>query len=131
MARRAIVVMTDGRDENNPGTAPGSRHTLAQVLEKTREVDAAIYTIGLGPRVDAKTLSALSAASGGESFFPQTTDMLLSEYQRVVDRLRRRYVASYVSSNALRDGQWRKVEIVATIPRVAITSRGGYFAPKD
>ena len=26
--RRAIVVMTDGRDENNAGTAPGSRETL-------------------------------------------------------------------------------------------------------
>ena len=31
--RRAVVVMSDGRDENNPGTAPGSQHTLAQVLE--------------------------------------------------------------------------------------------------
>jgi VWFA-related protein len=28
--RRVVVVMTDGRDENNPGTAPGSVHTFAQ-----------------------------------------------------------------------------------------------------
>ena len=26
--RRAVVVLTDGRDENNPGTAPGSTRTL-------------------------------------------------------------------------------------------------------
>src|SRR5262249_41629012 len=31
--RRAIVVLTDGRDENGPGTAPGSRHTSADVLD--------------------------------------------------------------------------------------------------
>src|SRR6185503_18426143 len=30
--RRAIVVLTDGRDENNPGTAPGSVHTFDDVL---------------------------------------------------------------------------------------------------
>ena len=130
-ARRAVVVMTDGRDENNPGTGPGSRHTLADVLDKTRQVDASVYAIGLGPRVDVKTLSAIADASGGEAFFPQSTDALLVEYQRVVERLRRRYVASYVSSNGRRDGEWRKVEIATTIPRVEITSRGGYFAPKD
>lgn len=30
--RRAIVLLSDGRDENNPGTAPGSDRTLAEVL---------------------------------------------------------------------------------------------------
>ena len=30
--RTAIVVLTDGRDENNPGTGPGSVHTLDEVL---------------------------------------------------------------------------------------------------
>src|SRR5256885_12040359 len=29
--RRAIVVLTDGRDENNPGTGPGSLRTLDEV----------------------------------------------------------------------------------------------------
>ena len=32
-ARRAVVILTDGRDENNPGTAPGSIRTLDEVLE--------------------------------------------------------------------------------------------------
>ena len=49
--RRAIVVLTDGRDENNPGTAPGSAHTLADVLAQVRDSGTTIYAIGLGPRV--------------------------------------------------------------------------------
>jgi VWFA-related protein len=129
--RRAIVVMTDGRDENNPGTAPGSRHTLAQVLERVRDVEAAIYTIGLGPRVDRSGLEQLARASGGESFFPESTQTLAAEYVRVVDHLRQRYVASFVSTNHVRDGAWRRVEIVSRVPGITITSRGGYFAPKD
>ncbi len=31
--RHAIVVLTDGKDENNPGTAPGSTRTLEEVTE--------------------------------------------------------------------------------------------------
>ena len=30
--RRAVVLLSDGRDENNPGTAPGSVHNLDEVL---------------------------------------------------------------------------------------------------
>ena len=37
--RRAVVVLTDGRDENNPGTAPGSTRTyedVTQALQRER-----------------------------------------------------------------------------------------------
>ena len=74
--RRAIVLLTDGRDENGPGTAPGSRHSLADVLTQIRGVDATIYAIGLGPKVDRAALEKLASASGGEAFFPQTVDIL-------------------------------------------------------
>ena len=50
--RRAVVVMTDGRDENNAGTAPGSTHTLPDVLKLAREVEATVLPIGLGTNLD-------------------------------------------------------------------------------
>ena len=50
--RRVVVLMTDGRDENNPGTAPGSVHTYPQVLERLKTVDATIYAVGLGAKID-------------------------------------------------------------------------------
>jgi VWFA-related protein len=129
--RRAVVVMTDGRDENNPGTAPGSRHSLNDVIARTRDVDAAIYSIGLGPRVDHVTLEQLAAASGGETFYPESTMTLAAEYARVVEHLRRRYVASYISSNHRRDGAWRRVELFNRVTGTPYTSRGGYFAPRN
>ena len=33
-----VVVMTDGRDENNAGTGPGSVHTFEQVLERLKSL---------------------------------------------------------------------------------------------
>lgn len=128
--RRAVVVMTDGRDENGPGTAPGSRHTIGDVLKQVNEVDATVYAIGLGERVDRNVLENVAERSGGEAFFPETVDLLPDQYSRVIDRLRQRYVASYLSTNSRRDGKWRSVEISTTQPRLAIRSRGGYSAPE-
>jgi VWFA-related protein len=127
--RRAVVVLTDGRDENGPGTAPGSRHSLAEVLAQVEEVDATIYAIGLGPHVDRGPLEALAKRSGGEAFFPENASVLIDDYRRVVERLKQRYVASYISSNRKRDGRWRHVEITPLDPALVIKSRGGYFAP--
>ena len=127
--RRVVVVMTDGRDENNPGTAPGSVHTLPQVLERLRTVDATVFAVGLGPNIDREVLGQLARVSGGEAYFPQDVTTLPDDFHRIIETLRRRYIISYTSTNSEPDGAWRKVEIRSRRPGVAVTSRGGYFAP--
>jgi len=127
--RRAVVILTDGRDENNPGTAPGSVHTLDDVLTRVKEVDAAIYTIGLGPNVDRALLQQLADISGGRAYFPDDASALQAEYRGIIENLRRRYVLGYASTNPRRDGAWRTVEIKARTGTLQVRSRGGYFAP--
>lgn len=127
--RRAVVVVTDGRDENAPGNAPGSLRTFDDVIDRLRNVDAVVYAIGMGPNVDRDKLIQLAQESGGEAFFPESVGDLPVHYSRVVEHLRRRYVFSYESTNPKRDGGWRAVEITAANPDLAVTSRGGYFAP--
>ncbi|MCC7009291.1 MAG: VWA domain-containing protein [Acidobacteria bacterium] len=127
--RTALVVMTDGRDENNPGTAPGSTHTFDQVLQMLGAVDTTVYTIGLGPRVDRDVLERLAEASAGESYFPSDVAALEQEYRRILENLRRRYILSYDSTNRTRDGAWRKVEIRPKRQGLIVESRGGYTAP--
>jgi VWFA-related protein len=127
--RRVVVVMTDGRDENNPGTAPGSVRTLDQVLGTLKEADATVYAIGLGPKVDRGPLETVAKESGGEAYFPVEVASLTAEFQRVLEDLRRRYVISYTSTNPTRDGKWRRVEITARREGIVIESKGGYFAP--
>jgi Ca-activated chloride channel homolog len=128
--RRVIVIVSDGRDENNPGTGPGSRWTFDQVLASAREVDAAIFSIGIGPNVDRGVLEMLASASGGEAYFPQDVTQLDAEYQRVVETLRRRWLVTYLSTDTERNGQWRPVEITTRDPNIVVRSRGGYFAPR-
>ena len=127
--RKAVVVVTDGRDENNPGTAPGSKHTLAQVLERVGETETTVYTIGLGKNVDREALQRIADESGGAAYFPDDVTKLPGEYRRVLDDLRRRYVVTYTSTNSTRDGAWRSVKINSKKAGFSIRSRRGYNAP--
>ena len=128
-ARRVVVVLTDGRDEDNPGKGPGSTHTFDDVLEYAKETDAIVFGIGLGPNVDSEVLEKLAAATGGEAYFPSDTSLLDDTYQRIVENLRRRWIVSYTSTNSQRDGAWRNVTITTKFPDVIVRSKGGYFAP--
>ena len=128
--RRVVVVMTDGKDENNPGTGPGSTSTLAEVLRAQEETGATIYGIGLGTKVDSAPLQQLAEKSGGQALFPSDVTGLETEYRHVAEDIRRRYVISYTSTNAQRDGKWREVQIRISRPEGGTArSLGGYFAP--
>jgi Ca-activated chloride channel homolog len=127
--RRVIVVVTDGRDEDNPGTGPGSLRSFAQVLEAAHEVDATIFGIGVGQKVDRAVLEKLAAASGGEAYFPEDVSQLAADYHRVIETLRRRWIITYTSTDGRRNGDWRAVEIHTKDAGAVVHSRGGFFAP--
>jgi Ca-activated chloride channel homolog len=129
--RKVIVLLSDGRDENNPGTGPGSARTQHDVFGALEDADTMIYPIGLGLRVDRALLERLAAESGGVAFFPEDVSSLHDDYAHVVEDLRRRYVVSYVSTNTARDGSWRQVQIETRQPAVTVRSRGGYVAPEQ
>jgi Mg-chelatase subunit ChlD len=127
--RRAVVVVTDGRDENNPGTGPGSSHTLADVLRLQKESGAVVFGVGVSVGVDRAPLEALARASGGQAYFPRDASALADQYQLIVENLRRRFAISYTSTNGTRDGEWRTVEIRVRSSDLIVSSAGGYFAP--
>ena len=127
--RRAVVVVTDGRDENAASTGPGSVRTWEEVLQKLEQTEASVYAVGIGTRVDRARLQQLARKSGGAAYFPTTVSSLAADYQKILDEIRRRYIIGYESTNRARDGKWRAVEIRTHEQGVEIRSRGGYYAP--
>jgi Ca-activated chloride channel family protein len=134
LRRRAIVLLSDGEDT-------ASLVSDDQVLELARKSEINIYAISLRQnRVQDRARQAFSQAeylvnaltrdTGGRAYFPSSISELDSVYDRIAEELRTLYSVGYVSSNARRDGKWRRI-VVRVPDRDGLTVRHklGYYAP--
>jgi Ca-activated chloride channel family protein len=134
LRRRAIVLLSDGEDT-------ASLVTDDQVLELARKSEINIYAISLrANRPQDRTRQAFSQAeylinaltrdTGGRAYFPTSLGELDSVYDRIAEELRTLYSVGYVSSNARRDGKWRRIVVrVADREGLTIRHKLGYYAP--
>jgi len=135
LRRRAIVLLSDGEDT-------ASLVSDEQVLDLAKKSEINIYAISLRPaRAQDRERQAFSQAeylvnaltreTGGRVYFPSSIGELDSVYDRIAEELRTLYGIGYVSSNARRDGKWRRI-VVRVPDREGITVRHklGYYAPR-
>lgn len=126
--RTAVILLTDGKDEDAKGTKPGSRHTFQEAVEAARESGVTVYALGLGKGVAVDVLEDLSRKSGGRAYFPPTVEDLREVYGLVAQELRSQYTIGYSSTNRLRDGAWRELEVTVPGTDYTVRTRKGYFA---
>lgn len=142
--KKVILVITDGEDNS-------SRYSFPQLVQFAEKSNAEIYTIGLlggddensgglfhihsgGDRHAAKVLKDLAEATGGKAYFPKSLNDVDEVCQHIAHEIRDQYTLAYYPTNTARDGSFRQVRIVATLPgshkHLVVRSRPGYFAPK-
>jgi len=123
--RRALVVFTDGEDQNSVAT-------MKRVEARMETSDATIYTIGLGRSVKDRSLADilrhLADISGGRPFLVDSVSELDRVFADIVEELSNQYLLSYASSNDKRDGTWRKITVDLTDKRYRVRHRQGYRA---
>ena len=127
--RAAIVVLTDGKDENNDGSAPGSNATFDECLETVRGAEITVYALGLGKNVERSVLEGLALASGGRAYFPPTVQDVQQVYGLIATELRSQYSLGYSSTNFARDGAWRIIELTVPGTDYIVRTKTGYYAP--
>lgn len=131
--RRVLIVISDGADNS-------SRVSLTETLEVAQRNDVAVYAISTNSESNAsnrerergdRTLRMLAEETGGRVFFPFRLEDLAVNFQDISDELRAQYALTYVSTNNLRDGSYREIEVRVSPDDYEVDVRPGYFAPLD
>ncbi|HEX8031546.1 MAG TPA: VWA domain-containing protein [Vicinamibacterales bacterium] len=136
MARRAVVVLTDGVDT-------ASRLTPAQVSAKAAAIDVPVYIIAVVLPIDdpgsdratpgAKkqapasigTIEDLSRWTGGALFYSSTSASAFQAARAVVDELRHLYLIAFEPGA---EPGWHPIEIRTSQKDFVVRTRGGYVA---
>lgn len=156
-SRKAIVVLTDGVDEQLLDSG-GSDRTFAEVVDRLNEEDVTVYPIHLNPTLinileqlndpnipdkskerlrqrrlppHAKALEQLerlAADSNGVLFKANQESDLDGVYEKVAEELRLRYSLAYSPENSSRDGSFRKIKVEVKQDKGVARTRRGYFA---
>lgn len=122
--RKAIIVMTDGMDNQSSNTAE-------DVINGIGESGLSISAIGFGDTtltgqegLDEAGLKALAEGAGGQYAFATDAQTLSTLYQQYGQSLQSEYAITYVSPSALRDGVNRRLNVSLT--EVAASVEGQY-----
>ena len=141
--KKAVVVISDGEDRD-------SFYKLDELLNKVQESDVQVFTIGfLDPIPDKgffgrfsksdeeraqEALKRIANETGGKAFFPDKLEEIHDIVAEIATELRTQYSLGYFSSNAARDGTFRRVKIHlmgSEASKHNIRYRRGYYAPKS
>ena len=130
--RKAIIILSDGEDQN-------SIHNEDQAIEMALRAEAIIFGVnvttgslfGVGDNSQGEaTLKRLVQETGGRLFSPYKEE-LYETFQKINQELRSQYSIGYTSTNAARDGRYRKIEIKVREGRFKLNYRKGYYAPES
>lgn len=136
--RNALVVLTDGVDNQIQGEATPSEVSYRKLLRGAAIMETLIYPILLDPftRVPPpawallahQRMAELAAASGGRLFRAQSVQDLDPVYPQLAEELRSVYMVGYYPQDQQFDGRWRAVEVRVKRPGVRVRTRAGYLA---
>lgn len=134
VGRKVMVLITDGVDS-------GSRVKLREAIDAAHLSDAIAYSIYyFDPRayggyrnfgVSDADLRKLSEDTGGRVFRVDRKFGLADIFRQIESELRTQYALAYSSSNAKRDGAFRKLELRLKDKNLKAQARKGYFASKS
>jgi Ca-activated chloride channel family protein len=137
--RKAILIISDGGDNN-------SRYTESEIKNAVREADVQIYGIGIFEPIGSRgrtpeeqmgpgLLSEVAELTGGRSYNVENLNELADIAAKIGIELRNQYVLYYSSTNQVRDGKYRHVNVKLVQPRglppLKAFFRLGYYAPSQ
>jgi len=109
IGRRAVIVLTDGKENRSKATREGT-------IQEAFRMGIPIITVGLGKEVDAAALDAMAGGTGGRAFFAQESSELSALYQTIARQLINQYRVTLQSRKSL-DNLWHRLRVELKIAK--------------
>lgn len=109
--REAIVVLSDGADDDGTGRAP-SEAAIDDVLSEAAEVEVPIFAEGLGAEMDAVALTRICEETGAVHLDASEASELRAVYERIGEQFSGQHSIAHTSSPPA-DGTARRVDLEA------------------
>lgn len=141
--KKAMIIMSDGMDNQ-------SFVSFDEALQEAVRSEAAIYVVSKTEAVRRSyeankryyanipgevfvqadlVLRKLAYETGGRVLYPNTFGQLDNIYAEVDEELRNQYTLGYVSTNTIKDGSYRRIDVRAKASNAIVSARPGYYAP--
>jgi VWFA-related protein len=124
--RRALLVLTDGGDNN-------SRYSESEVRHLVVESDVRVYAIGMFER--PRFLERLAEETGGKAVCVRGLNELPGAIETLSAELRNQYLLGYSSQILRKDGKYRKVRVQVAqrspAGQLRVLWRKGYYSPAE
>jgi Ca-activated chloride channel homolog len=139
--RRALVVITDGRDQH-------SKYSLADLVKRAQQSDAQIYAVGFFSQVESEAykdeghrvkladgkevdnpryvFKTLADETGAETFFPKSAKEFAEAIARIAASLRRQYTLAYYPTDQSSYDNYRRITVKVKGDHGEIKTRKGY-----
>ena len=140
--RKAIVVFSDGVDNQLLNPRDGSETTFSELLDVARESDCLVYSIFLPPTDEAEAthpavlkaqqqMQTLSSETGAKMYTLRKVEELSTNYSEIAQDLRFIYTLAYAPSPSAPPG-WRTLRVeVKGHPELSVRARAGYFKKQE
>ena len=146
--KKAMIIMTDGLDN-------ASSVSYKEALDAAVRSEAAVYVVSKTEAVRQMILYEQSAAgyyrsipaevfiqadlalrklayeTGGRVLYPNSFGQLDNIYAEVDEELRNQYTLGYISTNKLKDGTYRRIQVAVASPDAVASARPGYYATNE
>lgn len=146
--KKATIIMSDGLDNNSTVSyndcldAAIRSEAAVYIVSKTQAVRETLlyqmakqgYYDNISDEVFAQAdmaLRKLAFETGGRVLYPNNFGQLDNIYAQVDEELRSQYTIGYVSSNQVKDGQYRHIQVAVDMPDTIVSARPGYYAPNE
>jgi Ca-activated chloride channel family protein len=142
--KKAMIIMSDGMDNE-------SSVSYDDALQAAIRSEAAIYVVSKTEAVRQLmmfqdqgayanipqqafaqadlALRRLAYETGGRVLYPNSFGQLDDIYAQVDEELRSQYTIGYISTNAIKDGSYRQINVKVDAHDAVVSARPGYYAP--